>query len=211
MIAEVERASTTPIARQERAAGLVRATRAEDPQQPAPASRPCDVLVPLLRQLAGVLGAMSNAQYSQKPVGVVGGSIGEHVRHCLDHFAALVGGARTGTVAYDQRRRGTAVETQRCAAFLAIRELETALLEIGPAERTVRVRALLTADGVEVETESTLMRELIFVLSHTIHHNALIAVMCRTLGVPLPSRFGYAPATIANLERPACAPLRSSA
>jgi hypothetical protein len=48
-------------------------------------------------------------------------------------------------------------------------------------------------------------RELAFVLSHTVHHNALIAVMALTLGVSIPDRFGYAPSTIAHLEKVACA------
>jgi uncharacterized damage-inducible protein DinB len=56
-----------------------------------------------------------------------------------------------------------------------------------------------------VEVETTVGRELVFVLSHTVHHNALIAVMARTLGVSVPDRFGYAPSTLAHLERPACA------
>ena len=54
------------------------------------------------------------------------------------------------------------------------------------------------------EVETTAGRELAFVLSHTIHHNALIDVMARTLGVPVPDRFGYAPSTIAHLEKAAC-------
>jgi hypothetical protein len=48
-------------------------------------------------------------------------------------------------------------------------------------------------------------RELAFVLSHTVHHNALIAIMAQTLGVPVPARFGYAPSTIAYLEKAECA------
>jgi hypothetical protein len=46
---------------------------------------------------------------------------------------------------------------------------------------------------------------LAFVLSHTIHHNAIIGVMANTLDIPLPARFGYAPSTIAHQEKVACA------
>jgi hypothetical protein len=54
------------------------------------------------------------------------------------------------------------------------------------------------------EVETTVGRELAFVLSHTVNHNALIAVMALTLGVPVPDRFGYAPSTIAHLEEVTC-------
>ncbi len=59
--------------------------------------------------------------------------------------------------------------------------------------------------GVPVQVETTVGRELAFVLSHTIHHNALIGVMAAMLGVPVPDRFGYAPSTLVHLEKRACA------
>jgi len=64
---------------------------------------------------------------------------------------------------------------------------------------------MLGSELAPVEVETTVGRELAFVLSHTVHHNALIAVMAKTLGVPVPERFGYAPSTIVHLEKTACA------
>ena len=43
---------------------------------------------------------------------------------------------------------------------------------------------------------STVGRELAYVLSHTIHHNAIIGSMVKALGGVLPERFGYAPSTV---------------
>ena len=62
-----------------------------------------------------------------------------------------------------------------------------------------------SADLPPLEADTTFVREVVFVLSHTVHHNALIGVMAKTLGVPLPPYFGYAPSTIAHLEQSACA------
>jgi uncharacterized damage-inducible protein DinB len=42
---------------------------------------------------------------------------------------------------------------------------------------------------------STHARELAFVISHTIHHCALMAVLLAVQGIPVPYRFGYAPST----------------
>jgi len=164
-------------------------------------------LVALLGQLAGVIESLTDAQYVQKPVGVVASSIGGHIRHSLDHYTALLNGVRDGHLNYDRRERGTDVERSRGAALETIRALQHRLRGLGPIDDTapLRLSVLVSADGVPVEVLTTLERELAFVLSHTIHHNSLLAVMAGLLGVGVPARFGYAPSTIAHLEGKACA------
>jgi len=145
-------------------------------------------------------------QYRTTPVGVVPSSVGGHVRHCLDHVEALLAIAANGTLNYDQRERGTEIETNRQAALDAIDRQARTLLTIPIHERRpLRLTALVSNSLPPVTVETTVGRELVFVLSHTIHHNALIAVMARTLGVPVPDGFGYAPSTLAHLEDSACA------
>jgi uncharacterized damage-inducible protein DinB len=163
-------------------------------------------IVALLRQLADVIRAMTDEQYRRKPVGVVSSNVGAHVRHCLDHVEALLAGAEKGEVDYDRRQRGTAVETSREAALDVIQRQERQLLAFPPhsERRPLRLSAMVSSCLPPTEVETTVGRELAFVLSHTVHHNALIAVMALTLGVPIPDRFGYAPTTIAHLEKVAC-------
>lgn len=185
-------------------------TRARPPAAVAPVTPACDpvrTLVAALQQLADVLDAASGEQYVQQPVGVVPGSLGGHVRHCLDHFEALCRGAGSGVIDYDDRERGTAVETSRDAAAQAVRSLKdrVACLADENLDGPVVVTSMLSADGVTLQSHSSLGRELAFVLSHTVHHYALVAAMCRTLGIPIPERFGYAPSTIAHLEEGGCA------
>jgi uncharacterized damage-inducible protein DinB len=169
-------------------------------------TNPFALLAAALRQLAELLAATSDEQYVQRPVGVIPSSLGGHVRHCLDHFEALCSGAATGVMDYDDRARGTMVETDRSAALRSIRRLQdrVALLDASMLTRTVRVVSMLAGDGTSIEAPSSLGRELAFVLSHTVHHNALVAAMCRTLGIPIPERFGYAPSTVAHLDGSAC-------
>ena len=51
---------------------------------------------------------------------------------------------------------------------------------------------------------STLSRELQFLVSHTVHHDALIAAAARALGVATEPDFGIAPSTLkANASRQA--------
>ena len=164
-------------------------------------------IVAVLRQLADVIRAMTDEQYRRKPVGVVSSNVGGHVRHCLDHVEALLAGVEEGEVNYDRRRRGTEVETSREAALDVIRRQERQLLAfpLHSERRPLRLSAMVSSCLPPTETETTVGRELAFVLSHTVHHNALIAVMALILGVPVPDRFGYAPSTIAHLEKTACA------
>jgi hypothetical protein len=53
---------------------------------------------------------------------------------------------------------------------------------------------------------STVGRELMYAVAHTIHHYALIAVMCGMLEVPVPQGFGVAPSTLKyHAEQPKAA------
>jgi uncharacterized damage-inducible protein DinB len=162
-------------------------------------------LVAVLRQLAELIERMSDAEYCKKPVGFVSGNIGGHVRHSLDHIDALLAAVEHDALDYDQRRRGTDVETSRAAALAAIARQEELLTRRAlPEQRRLRLTMIINPDRAPVVVETTVGREAVFVLSHTIHHNALIAVLAKTLGVAVAEHFGYAPSTLAHMEKTAC-------
>lgn len=156
----------------------------------------------VLRQLAGVAENMTGEQYAARGVGRVEGSAGGHVRHCVDHVTALLGGCSTGCIDYEARERGTAVETDRDAAITALQKAAERVERFDGDDLAAKVRVIVrfTADGGTVAVGSTLGRELAFVLSHTIHHNALIAVIASAQGVALPEYFGYAPSSVAFIQ-----------
>lgn len=173
----------------------------QEPHSPAPAvARGAAAISQLLAELTTLLESLSQANYLQKPVGTIQASIASHVRHCLDHIAALLAAAETGDLNYDVRVRNTPVETDRHAALSKISTLQYQLTALGQkaADRPLSISCLLTADGEPVHAITSLGREFAFVLSHTIHHNALIRVMASTLGVTVPERFGFAPSTPAD-------------
>src|SRR5215467_1085665 len=70
----------------------------------------------LLDDLLDSLVAINPIQYVARPVPGVSGSIGEHVRHTLDHIAALLKADGFQPLSYDHRQRGSAVETDLQAA-----------------------------------------------------------------------------------------------
>ena len=59
----------------------------------------------------------------------------------------------------------------------------------------VDVETQVDTSGAFLVTTSTVGRELMFVISHTIHHNALIARLLDERAIDMGPRFGLAPAT----------------
>lgn len=165
-------------------------------------------LVETLEELRSVIRGLSDAEFT-RPMGplFLGATIGGHVRHCLDHIRALADGFDSGAIDYDHRDRGTPIERSPAAAETECASLATTLrgIERVEAARGVRVAIMPRRDGDPVELGSTLARELAFVLSHTVHHNAMIRGMVTSLGRPLPGAFGYAPSTLAHQDGSACA------
>ncbi|MHB1157664.1 MAG: DinB family protein [Phycisphaerales bacterium] len=158
-------------------------------------------LICLLEELAGVLRSLSDEQYTHQFGEVFDSSIGGHVRHVLDHVAAWLDATASGELNYDQRRRGTDVETNRqIAVNLCDRLIARLTQSAADGERTLTLHMMLIADAPPITTTTTVAREAAFVVSHTVHHNAIISVMARMRGGRTPAKFGYAPSTLAYLR-----------
>lgn len=156
-------------------------------------------IISLLDELAQVIAALRAEQYAQKPVGVMPSSVGGHVRHSLDHVRALIASVSTGQLNYDHRDRGTRIETDRQAALDEIDALISELRSLPHAccDLSLALSMKLMADREALMLATCFPREAGYVLSHTIHHNAIIGAMVRTLGGHPPATFGYAPSTLA--------------
>jgi hypothetical protein len=100
-------------------------------------------------------------------------------------------------LSYDHRQRGTTVENDPVAAVRQIRHLQDAIeaWSTRSLDEPIRVTSMLSAEGDSVAGWSTLGRELAFVMSHTIHHQAMIGLLLATRGYTVPNRFGHAPST----------------
>lgn len=168
-------------------------------------------LCTLLRELASLIACVSDEQYCST-ADHQRGTIGGHMRHILDHVATVTRSPAAAGMSYDARERGTNVETERQAAVDKIHELISGLEDLRTSDPSAPfgLQVQLTRDGSAATVGTTLARELAFVQSHTVHHNAIIAAIARALGVAVPEDFGYAPATLAHEDRLACAPLPSS-
>lgn len=163
--------------------------------------RPAAVNVHYLEQGVSLIRRLSDETYASCPESPYRGGVGAQFRHCLDFYDCFVRGLETGLIDYSRRERDTRVETDRqhaIARFQSVCE-HLAGLSTGRLERPVRVKAEDAACGAPEWSSSSPARELQFLVSHTIHHYALIAMMLKTqsyeVGQEFPD-FGVAPSTL---------------
>lgn len=158
---------------------------------------PVQPLLGLLDEMRRLIERMDDDTYVTPAPGRTSGGVGGHVRHCLDHVDALVQATRSGVCEYDRRRRGTSVETCRAAAVQQIVELCERLVCFDQSllDDPLLVETQIDPQGAMILTRSSVCREVAFVISHTIHHNAIVAQLLRTRGEHVGERFGLAPAT----------------
>jgi uncharacterized damage-inducible protein DinB len=159
---------------------------------------PFEALHRLLDEIDTVVRGLPPDAYCARPAPTVSGTVGQHVRHCLDHVDALLSNRPAMFLSYDHRDRGTDVESDPSAAATRIRALRSELQRwsaMRSLDEPVQVISQLSTDGAVIVSWSTLARELSFVVSHTIHHQAIVAVLLDVCGRRVPERFGHAPST----------------
>ena len=168
----------------------------------------------LMQALVAKHGEETARELYQKTCPIVKATIGQHVRHSLDHIEpAILSGLdeKMVDIYYDRRTRGRADEHDWDAAndrlmrvtglleALSMRETEQHAI----LERPVKACFMLSGDSEEeFPLVSTVSRELGFAMHHAIHHMAMLRIMatCSHVGQlkdeELPSDFGRAPSTV---------------
>lgn len=156
-------------------------------------------VIETLNQGERLLQDIDDDVYVQKVPTAFNASIGGHYRHCLDHFRSLLAASAGGDLNYDQRERGTLIESDRFAALNATQELREGYEQLDAAllqrPLTVTCKTSYASSGSQT-SPSTVGREIMYSVAHAVHHYALIGVMGGLLGVSLPPGFGVAPSTL---------------
>jgi len=179
-------------------------------------------LIDVLEQERSLLSKLDPAFYTAPGTGAFRSSIGAHIRHNLDHFTSFFAGLADGRIDYEKRRRdhGIARSTEHALAdiekhirvlealiqeepddSLRVREESVASVKLLPyssMDDSLRVReeSDLAAEGELRWLDSSVGRELQFLVGHTVHHHAIIALLLAQQGVDLPQGFGIAPSTL---------------
>jgi hypothetical protein len=160
-------------------------------------SRVIDYNLAILQQAGDLLewcgAAPERARYAD--------TLGPHLRHVLEHYEEFFEGVERRVLDYDGRRRDRSVETDPGVALARFRAVAESLRRVGAQneewsdEIAVMLRGGL--DGAEqFVTRSSLARELLFLVSHAVHHYALLKPLLIERGYAVGADFGKAPATI---------------
>lgn len=150
-------------------------------------------LIAELRRSAQLTGSLPVHIYAASEDGA--GSIGAHLRHILNFAASFANGVRTGQIDYAKRERDTRIERNQEHAAACTEQLikDLAGLDLD-AMSLVMVRSEVPPFAA---MPSSVCREMEFVLSHTIHHLALMKERLSGYGLEMPGELGVAPSTLA--------------
>jgi hypothetical protein len=153
----------------------------------------------VLQQGLHLLDSLDGDSYTRPAAGGFGGSIGEHYRHVVEHFACLLAGIRDGKVDYDARKRDRAIENDldyaRAAAEALIDDFKR--LPWDAFQKWLQVTYTVAYNTDEFESvPSNVSREIVFCVGHAVHHYAIIRLLCAQAEIEMPSGFGVAPSTL---------------
>ena len=165
--------------------------------------RPAGTNIHYLEQGVELIRRLGDETYATCPENPYRGGVGAQFRHCLDFYDRFLQGIESGEIDYSRRERDPQIESDRQYAIARFQAVCAGLtgLTSERCEQPVRVKAEEAAPGMPEWSSSSPARELQFLISHTIHHYALIAVLLKMQGYEVGrelSEFGVAPSTLSH-------------
>jgi hypothetical protein len=154
-------------------------------------------------ELTSCLGPL----YSKPTACGLKSGVGGHFRHCVDFYNCFLSSVGSGRINYDLRARNELVESDpELAAFelqAIIDRLRRFSFADGHSELLVVLEGSTRTHECPYWTRSSIARELQSLLSHTVHHYALIAIALRLQGIEPSAEFGVAPSTLEHWRKTA--------
>lgn len=144
----------------------------------------------------------------QAPLDILSGStIGQHSRHIIEFYNCLIEQSLITpdpVISYANRKRDHQIESQ---PDHAMRYVEEICEKLNALDTSMTCRLDCAEHGQDnLLVMSTIGRELIYNIEHTIHHLAIVKIALKSVlpSLELPEHFGVAPSTIRHRQE-ACA------
>ena len=156
----------------------------------------------LLEQGIDLLENIDDKRYLYSDEQVYKSAVGRHIRHTLEHYLCLLQHGMNGSqIDYDARKRDEQLETDRQYAVKVTKSIisELNILAKQPEQLDRQLQIKNNEGHLKAEGQwcrSGWRRELLFLISHTVHHYALVAIILRVQGYHSPPEFGVAPSTL---------------
>ncbi|HAS41763.1 MAG TPA: hypothetical protein DCS93_14890 [Microscillaceae bacterium] len=152
----------------------------------------------ILHQLIGLIKQLNKQEYTTDLPLLMDNSISKHLRHIVEFYDCLFKGLANDTINYDLRERNPSIEND---PEFAIQFIENCIAQLSKMELSndpIELITLLSPDGHEACTKTSIDRELAYNVEHAIHHMAIIKIAVKQCfpHVKLPKEFGVAYSTI---------------
>lgn len=150
-----------------------------------------------LKQLYTTLEHLTPEQYAHPLQVLSHASVGAHVRHILEFYICLLRES-DGIVNYDLRERSKKLELDLPFALRSICKISNTVSGIAQDLPLTLSANFSTEAEAPKSYGTTLFRELVYCLEHSVHHQAIIKIGFNELLTEpaLPKNFGIAASTV---------------
>ena len=160
-----------------------------------------------LKQITTILTLLASQSKEKQQQLFIEQRIGAHIRHVHDHFRSLFIGLNTGVVDYNLRNRDSMEEVNLSISLSENKHILNQLVTLNVASSKIEIISEINCHATEsLQMTSSVERELLYLINHTIHHAAIIKHMMDNAGVSCPSEIGLAPGTATYYRPLACEP-----
>jgi uncharacterized protein (DUF486 family) len=126
----------------------------------------------IIQQVIDLLIVIPENTYRQPLKTLHDHSVGQHTRHIIEFYGCLSAGIQDGVVNYDLRERNTDIETNKDLALSYLNNILTTYGDLIQTDSPL-VLKILISNGL---IQSSLCRELVYLIEHTTHHLAIIKI-----------------------------------
>ncbi|WP_435356441.1 hypothetical protein [Emticicia sp. SJ17W-69] len=160
-----------------------------------------NVYTTVVRQLTDLLKQLRPNEYCQSLAVLNGSSIGQHTRHVVEFYQCLLKGIHGGVVDYDARERNLMLENDLNFTIDCLQAIENSIETIKNPNEPLLLAVSYCSD-IQSFIETNFMREMVYLVEHSIHHYALIRIGLQEnfFNILIPKNFGVAYSTVKHRE-----------
>ena len=154
-----------------------------------------------LNSISVLLKKITNKDYSTPIRHLNNSTIGQHSRHIIEFYLCYLKGIEDNHINFDSRERSMKLESNKTFCIETINSIiEKLSTKLNNQSAIIFEYNYTFEDNQSAEMVSNTLRELLFCLDHSIHHQALIKVALIELGKEklIDDKFGMAYSTIRN-------------